>query len=308
MSAEVKVGIQLPTVDGFGCGYEELPPLVKAAEQVGFDSVWFGDHLRPNVPIVESIVAASVAAACSESVRIGFSVMLPALRQPVWWAKQLSSLQVVSKGRVELGIGVGGEVATEWELAGVPRRERGARTDMILEALPDLLEGRPARLGAPWNLEVPPMLPVAGMPPLWVGGRSEAALKRAVRFEAGWLALWADEARLAASTEMMSNWAAAMGKPVPRIAVGVMVHPTLDVEQGRLRTAEFMEAIYRIPFEQLSRWIVIGDEAAIAERVGALVRAGASTVIMIPAVRDCAEHIASLGAIADNLRKDLTNG
>ncbi|HEX9834265.1 MAG TPA: LLM class flavin-dependent oxidoreductase, partial [Mycobacterium sp.] len=249
MSAEVSVGIQLPTVDGFGRGYAELPPLVKAAEQVGFDSVWFGDHLRPNVPIVESIVAASVAAGCSETVRIGFSVMLPALRQPVWWAKQLSSLQVVSKGRVELGVGVGGEVAVEWELAGVPRSERGARTDTILEALPDLLEGRPARLGSPWNLDVPPMLPVAGMPPLWVGGRSEAALKRAVRFEAGWLALWADEARLAASTAAMSELAAAMRKPVPHTAVGVMVHPTQDVEEGRLRTAEFMEAIYRIPFE-----------------------------------------------------------
>ena len=263
MSAEVSVGLQLPTVDGFGSGYVELPPLVKAAEHEGFDSVWFGDHLRPNVPIVESIVAASVAAACSENLRIGFSVMIPALRQPVWWAKQLSSLQVVSKGRVELGVGVGGEVPTEWELAGVPRSERGSRTDTILEALPDLLEGRPARLGPPWDLEVPPMLPVAGMPPLWVGGRSEAALKRAVRFQAGWLALWADEERLSASSAVMSEWAATLGKPVPKMAVGVMVHPTRDAEEGRRRTAEFMEAIYRIPFEKLSRWVLVGDEREI---------------------------------------------
>jgi alkanesulfonate monooxygenase SsuD/methylene tetrahydromethanopterin reductase-like flavin-dependent oxidoreductase (luciferase family) len=307
VSEQVRIGVQLPTVDGFGCGYVELPPLVRSAEDEGFDSVWFGDHLVPNVPIVESIVAASVAAACSKQLRIGFSVMLPALRQPVWWAKQLSSLQAVSGGRIELGVGVGGEVLTEWELAGVPRSERAARTDTILEALPDLLEGRTATLGAPWDLEVPPLLPSAGMPPLWVGGRSEAALTRAVRFQAGWLGLWADEDRLALAAATMRGLAAAMGKPVPTTAVGVMVHPSRDVEEGRRRTAEFIEAIYRIPFQKLSKWVLVGDERTIAERLASLVAAGASTVVMIPAVRDCAEHMASLRVIADNLRKNVAN-
>lgn len=307
MSEGVSIGVQLPTVDGFGCGYPELPPLVRSAELEGFDSVWFGDHLLSNVPIVESIVAASVAAASSERLRIGFSVMLPALRHPVWWAKQLSSLQVVSGGRIELGVGVGGEVASEWELAGVPRSERGARTDAILTALPDLLEGRNALLGAPWNLDVPPLLPSAGMPPLWVGGRSDAALKRAVRFEAGWLALWADEDRLASSAKTMNELAAAAGKPSPRTAIGVLVHPTRDAEEGTRRTAEFMEAIYRIAFQKLSQWVLVGEERAIAQRLASLVRAGASTVVMIPAVRDCSEHMTSLGAIAEDLRKQVVS-
>jgi len=229
------------------------------------------------------------------------------LRHPVWWAKQLSSLQTVSGGRIELGVGVGGEVAGEWELAGVPRGERGRRTDAILAALPEMLDGRNARLDAPWNLDVPPLLPSAGMPPLWVGGRSEAALKRAVRFEAGWLALWADEDRLAASTKTMTELASAMEKPLPKTAVEVMVHPTQDTAEGARQTAEFMEAIYRIPFQKLSRWVLVGDERTIAERLASLVHAGASTVVMIPAVRDCSEYMTSLGAIAEDLRKRVVN-
>jgi acyl-CoA synthetase (AMP-forming)/AMP-acid ligase II len=121
------------------------------------------------------------------------------------------------------------------------------------------------------------------------------------------LRLWADEDRLASSAKTMNELAAAAGKPSLRTAVGVIVHPTRDPEEGTRRTAEFLEAIYRIAFQELSRWVLVGEERAIAQRLASLVRAGASTVVMIPAVQDCSEHMTSLGAIAEDLRKQAVS-
>lgn len=296
------VGIQIPTVDGHAHGYSDLRPMVRAAERVGFSSVWFGDHLLSNVPIVESVVAATTAAAVSEHVHVGFAVMLPALRHPVWLAKQLCSLQVVSGGRLELGIGVGGEIRAEWELAGVPIGERGRRTDRFLAALPQMMTGQSAVLGEPWNLTVPPLLPSAGMPPLWIGGRSEAALRRAVRSGAGWMGLWVDEARLIAANASMTEMAEELGVAAPVLGVQVMVHLGADKDAAESEVAQFMEAIYRIPYEKICKWVAVGDFETVVERVATLVNAGAQTVVLIPAMREFGTHIDDLGDIAAEVR------
>jgi len=295
-------GIQLPTVDGFGRGYLDIRPTVRSAEAVGLDSVWMGDHLVANAPILESVVAATTAAAVSERLRIGFAVMIAALRHPAWVGKQISSLQAVSGGRVEFGVGVGGEIAAEWAAAGVPVSERGRRTDALLTALPALLTGREATLGAPWNATVPPIHPHGPMPPLWVGGRAGAALRRAVRHRAGYMALWSDEQRLLRARGRMTELAAELDAPVPPMGIQVLVHPSEDPGHGRRELASFMESVYRIPFAKLSRYALTGGRDAIADGLSSLVDAGARTVVMIPAVRDYAPHMEALGAIADAAR------
>jgi alkanesulfonate monooxygenase SsuD/methylene tetrahydromethanopterin reductase-like flavin-dependent oxidoreductase (luciferase family) len=296
------VGIQLPTVDGFRRGYRDIRPTVRAAETVGLDSVWVGDHLIANAPIVESIVAATTAAAVSDRLRIGFAVMLAALRHPVWIGKQISSLQAVSGGRVELGIGVGGEISGEWEAAGVPIGERGRRTDTVLRALPDLVTGREATLGAPWDTTVPPMEPFGPMPALWIGGRSDVALRRAVTHCGGWMALWSDEERLRRAHARMSELAAEISAPVPEMGVQVLVHPSNDGADGESDIASFMEQVYRIPFARLSRYAVAGGHDAIIERLTSLVNAGARTIVLIPAVREYEPYMDDLGALAEGVR------
>jgi len=281
--------------------------MVRAAERVGFQSVWFGDHLLSNVPIVESVVAATTAAAVSEHVHVGFAVMLPALRHPVWLAKQLCSLQVVSGGRLELGIGVGGEIRAEWELAGVPIGERGRRTDRFLAALPQMMTGQTAALGEPWNLTVPPLLPAAGMPPLWIGGRSDAALRRAVRSGAGWMGLWVDKTRLIAANASMTAMAAELGVAVPAVGAQVMVHLGVDQEAAEREVALFMEAIYRIPYAKIRKWVAVGDFETVVERLVTLVNAGAQTVVLIPAMREFGAHIDELGAIASEVLRRSTS-
>ncbi len=144
------IGVSLPTTG------EDVPDVVEAArtaERAGFDSVWVGDHLADGRPILESTVALAAAAAVTERVRLGFGVLQLALRHPAWAAKQIGSLQTLSRGRLVLGVGAGGDTPLEWAAAGVPVAERGARTDRALAALPGP--------GPSW----PPAPPPAPRPP-----------------------------------------------------------------------------------------------------------------------------------------------
>jgi alkanesulfonate monooxygenase SsuD/methylene tetrahydromethanopterin reductase-like flavin-dependent oxidoreductase (luciferase family) len=116
-------------------------------------------------------------------------------------AKEFSSLDYVSGGRVILGVGVGGEGAKDFEAVGVPVRERGSRTDDAMRALRALFSGSGTYSGRFFSfqdIEIEPGPAQPGGPPLWVGGRSEAAIARAATLGDGWIPLWVSPERLAA--------------------------------------------------------------------------------------------------------------
>lgn len=271
-------GVQLPATDARATGAFPIREVAIGAEALGFDGVWVGDHLSFNSPVIESIVAASVAAGVTTRVRVGFGVLVAALRHPVWLAKQLSSLQVVSGDRIELGIGVGGEFAQEWQAAGVPISERGARTNEFLRALPALLDGKTVELGAPWETEVPPLEPAGAPIPLWVGGRSDIALRRAARFDAGWMGVWVDSARVEAARARLEELTATP----PRIGVQILVSADPSRKRAEEQLAHYVHGIYRLPLDRIGPYVASGTPDDIAERLATLRDAGASTLILMP--------------------------
>lgn len=138
-----RFGVLLPTFDPMHTG--KVPPVVRAArlaEDLGFDAAWVGDHLWGHAPWLDSTVSLAAAAAVTERLKLGFSVMLLALRSPTWAAKQIQTLDALSGGRLTVGVGVGGEYPEEFEAAGVPIEKRGKRLDEAMSVLPDLLLGR----------------------------------------------------------------------------------------------------------------------------------------------------------------------
>ena len=140
------VGVFLPTLTAPGAAPVDVVAAAQHAEQLGFESVWAIDQLvaGTGAPLVDSVVALSAAAGSTHRIRLGFGVMILPLRPVVWVAKQVASLQAVSGDRVLLGVGVGGDRhELSWRTAGVPRRQRGARTDRALDVLPSLLRGEP---------------------------------------------------------------------------------------------------------------------------------------------------------------------
>jgi alkanesulfonate monooxygenase SsuD/methylene tetrahydromethanopterin reductase-like flavin-dependent oxidoreductase (luciferase family) len=277
----IEIGVSLPVfLARTGGAVPDLAGVARHAEQVGLDAVWCGDHLTTDAPLIDSTVALSVATAVTERVRLGFAVMLLALRQPAWAAKQIASLQLVSGNRVVLGVGVGGQWPAEWAAGGVALAGRGRRTDAILAALPGLLAGEPARLTTePGEPEVT-LAPGVPMPPVWAGGMSEAALRRAVRFGQGWLGSMLAPDQLAGHAGKLAELAAAAGVATPEVGMIVFASlSTRDTVSGD-GFAGYLTKTYGLPPEQAARVVVAGTPARLAERLDEYSKAGASRVVV----------------------------
>jgi len=200
------IGAKLPASGPLHAGIAEH---AAALERAGFDSLWVSDHIvmprtiasrypfaadgratfPTDTPFVDALIALAVAAGVTSRVRLGTAALVLPQRNPVLVAKQAASVDVVSGGRLELGIGVGW-LAEEFEALDVPFERRGERTDEWISLLRDCWTGTPpARSGAFYSLpEGVLCLPTpAHEIPLLVGGHSPPALRRA-RAAGGWLA------------------------------------------------------------------------------------------------------------------------
>jgi alkanesulfonate monooxygenase SsuD/methylene tetrahydromethanopterin reductase-like flavin-dependent oxidoreductase (luciferase family) len=266
-------GVLLPTFDPLRAG--EAPRVVEAArlaERLGFDSLWAGDHLACPAPVLDSVTCLAAAAAVTERIGLGLSVMLLGLRPPAWAAKQLATLDALSGGgRLRLGVGVGGEFPEEFAAAGVPLRERGARLDAALEALPGLLCGG--------DVLEPAM---AAPPPILVGGRSEAALRRAARFGDAWLPMWLSPASIARRAERLAELAAAHGRPRPALGLLIGVHVDADVARARREATAHLQGLYRMGLEPVERWTALGDAEAVADQLDAHLGVGVEEIVLMP--------------------------
>lgn len=279
------VGVMLPVSDPMGQGTADFAVAAELLEQIGVDSVWAGDHLSFHVPIVDPTVVLATAAAATERVALGYGVMLLALREPAWAAKQVGSLQAVSRGRVVLGIGVGGENPAEWDAVGVPTSERAARTDAVLEVLPDLLAGLPVRIPHPVDRDIPEVLPAAGAPPIWIGGRSDLALQRVARYGTGWLGIWSDSERVVRTKSLLMALAEDSGRPHPAIGQVVFCRVTATAS-GQEEARSFVSSQYKLPFERVERYVAMGTKEHVTDRLGRLAEAGVDQFVLFPAATD----------------------
>jgi probable F420-dependent oxidoreductase len=204
----MRVGVALPTV-GLDHSADLLLPVAEAAERLGFDSVWATDHalmsyeresqypcghsgteiaLNPGIGWLEPLSALSFVAARTERVGLGTSVLVLPYRNPVLVASQAATLHLLSGDRLILGVGAGW-MREEFKALGLDPAERGARTDEYLAVLRTLWRDDPASFeGRFVSFEdvVLGLPPRDSAPPLWVGGNTRAALRRALRHGDGW--------------------------------------------------------------------------------------------------------------------------
>jgi alkanesulfonate monooxygenase SsuD/methylene tetrahydromethanopterin reductase-like flavin-dependent oxidoreductase (luciferase family) len=296
-------GLMLPSFDPYRQGAWPLLEAAERAERLGFDSGWVGDHLQYHPPTLEPYGALCAAAARTSRLRLGFAVMLLALRSPVWVAKQLATLEALAPGRIVFGAGVGGESPAEFEAAGVPLQERGRRVDEALEIVGRLLEGGPLDHRGPlFTVRTPGLEPVPGRRlPLVVGGRSEAAQARAARVADAWLAVWLSPERVGEGRDRIAALAAAAGRPAPETLVMVFVHLGHSRERARADVDTLMRGQYGLPLERLERWCLIGDAETVAEGLAAHRAAGATGFVLHPACPDPLSQLEPLAAVRELL-------
>jgi alkanesulfonate monooxygenase SsuD/methylene tetrahydromethanopterin reductase-like flavin-dependent oxidoreductase (luciferase family) len=299
------IGVFLPTMSERDRALPDVIAAARHAEDLGFESVWAVDQLvaGTGVPFVDSTVALAAAAGATSRIRLGFGVMILPLRPAVWAAKQVASLQQVSGGRVLFGVGVGGDRhALSWNAAGVPRAERGRRTDAALAVLPDLIAGKAVDVdGATVQLA-----PGVAVPPILVGGVADAALARTAIHADGWFAMPLPPAQIAGFAERLAMLAAERGRPAPAVTGSAIValagdpaRPGLD---ELIRRVSDPDGMFGMPAEAVADVVLTGGPAALAEHLGALHAAGAERVVVTVAAGDwlrqadlLAEAAASLG-------------
>jgi probable F420-dependent oxidoreductase len=284
-----------------------VPPVVEAArqaEELGFDGAWVGDHLWGHAPWLDSTVALASAAAVTERLQLGFSVMLIALRPPAWAAKQIQSIDALSGGRLTLGVGVGGEYPEEFEAAGVPVHERGKRVDQTLEVLPDLLLGRRVDYdGDALSVHANPLAPaMPSLPRILIGGRGDVALRRVVRVGDGWLPMWLSPEELSERGGRLRELAAASGRPEPSVTLLILVHVDDDLERSRREAAEHLEGQYKLPLHVVERWAALGPPEHVAEQLQPYIDVGVNELILMTLGRAPLVQYERLAEVCEMLR------
>jgi len=267
------------------------------AEALGYDSVWVGDHLLWYTPSPDPAVVLGAIAARTNRVRMGTAVMLAALRPPVVMAKQAVTLDHLSGGRFVLGVGAGGENPLEFENAGVDVHERGGRLDETLQLLRLLwtqprvdFAGRYYRLREA-RFDLPPLTP--GGPPIWVGGRAPAALRRAGRFGDGWLAFVVTPERFRDSWQTVQEHARAAGRDTEALTPALQLWCQFDADRDAARAiiAPAIEAMYRVPYARFERYCVVGNTEDWLRGLGGYVEAGVRHFNLVFAGGDVATQL-----------------
>src|SRR5262245_49230978 len=190
-TARTPCGIAIPQSAGnLPVQVSFLQDFLRRAEASGYDSLWVQEQIISDAPILEPVTLLTYAAALTTKLRLGTSVLLTVIRNPVQLAKSLSSLDHLSQGRLIVGVGIGGPHVPE-AVFGISSERRARRFVEGLQVLKALwTQPRATIKGDFWQFENVPMEPKPLQqphPPLWFGARDPIALKRAVRHGNGWM-------------------------------------------------------------------------------------------------------------------------
>ena len=190
---------------------------VDMCEAGGVDSLWQTDRLLSRDPMLECMTAIAAQAGRTRRIKFGMNVISLALRDPVLVAKQCATIDVLSEGRLLPAFGIGSPRAPEWAALHVDTRTRGRKTDEGLEIIRRLWREDEVRFeGVHYHLTGASIAPKPVQPdlPMWIGGSSEAAIRRTARFGTGWQAGAETPAQVAPVIAGIRAAAAAEGRAI----------------------------------------------------------------------------------------------
>ena len=270
-----------PTID-------EMQALVRLVDDCGYDSLWVGDHIAFAVAIFDPLLQLAQAAVISRRLKLGTNVYLVPLRHPVPVAKQAATLDHLSEGRLIFGVGIGGEFPKEFEACGVPLGERGARLTAAIPLLRQLWSGEPVSYGgrdfggfAEVSMQPPARQP--GGPPIWVGGRADAALARAGRLADGWISYVVTPETYRDGLGKIAAAAEAAGRKIEHFGTGHLLFARLDETYDKAldAAAATLSNRYAMDFRRAAeRYAALGRPEQVAARIRAFHEAGVRHLVL----------------------------
>ena len=271
------------------------------AEELGFESAWTQESTLGVSPQFSPIEAMTYAAACTERMRLGCVVFVSTLHSPVHLAKSLSTLDQLSRGRIEVGVGTGGR-GRPFAAFGVDPHRYVARFTEGVKLMKALwTEPRVTFDGEFWQLENAPMEPKPFQKPyprLWFGGASEPALRRAVRMGDGFFGAGSSPtAMFAEQVEIVRTALAEAGRPADGFPIAKRVYIGIDedAEHARTRMNAALEAIYGHRVPAIEAAAITGTTADCTREVNQVAAAGAE-LILFTALFDQREQMEQLAA------------
>ena len=246
-----------------------------------------------------------VAAGATEKIRILSSILLVPFYHPVVLARMTASLDIASSGRLTLGVGVGGEFPVEFEAAGLKVKQRGRRTNECLEVLLRLWQGeRVDYEGCHFQLNGASINPPPAQkphPPIWVSGRRDAAMLRAVRFGDGWMPYFYSPERYQVSVTKINQFAQESGRDLTDFQWAqfsyISIYPT-EEEAANVAARELGgQYLYGGEFINIVRnYCVLGPVDRCISRLQEYIDAGARHIIfsVVCAPEDRTRHIETI--------------
>lgn len=282
--------------------------LARRVEALGYDSIWTGDHVSFHGPIYESLTLLAAYASITERIKLGTAVYLLALRQPTIAAKISATVDALSSGRLIFGVGVGGENPKEFEASGIPHAERGARVTEGIEVVRALWRDTPASFHGRFThfdgVSIDPKPAQRPGPPIWLGGRSDAALARAGRQGDGWVSYVVQPERYRQSLDKIRAAADAAGRSMDGFVAAHLAFITVgrDHERAERQWIERLSRRYAQDWTPMAKkYGIIGTPEQCAEQLARFVDAGCTYVLMNPIITDPDEERAQLEVIASEV-------
>jgi probable F420-dependent oxidoreductase len=282
---KIRIGISL----GDGALDSESPDslleFIDDCERWDIDSVWVSDRIAAPRPTLDPVVFMAYLASRMRNMKFGTSALVLPTRHPVVLAKQLATLDFLCKGRLLLVVGIGGDDSRDFEATGVRKEERGKRGDEAIVLMKKLwTEEHVTFEGQFYSVRDLTLLPrpyQKGGPPVWVGGRSKAAFRRAGRLADGWLVSSVTPSEVAAGIESIRNHAAEVGREIPEDHYGVLVPYAFanDREEALKIAGPSIRRRQDIPPSDYS---ALGTPDQVRRKIQEYIDAGATKFVMRP--------------------------
>lgn len=284
----MRIGLALAASTDFST----IPGLAKQAEAAGFDLIASGEHVFFHEAVPNGLIALAAAAGATERIRLLSALtLLPTYPAPLA-AKMVATLDGVSGGRFEFGVGVGGEYPAEIRACGVDPKTRGAYTDEALEIITALFTGEPVTYNGRFctvegdRLNPPPVQRPG--PPIWVGGRKPAAFRRAGRFADVWMPYLMEPHQVADSLSAAREQAVEAGRKPDAIsgAYFAWCNVGTDGDAAEKSGIEFLSRAYNQDMGRVAdRYLVLGTPQRLVERLSEYHAGGVETVVIALACR-----------------------
>ena len=298
-AGRVPVGIAMPQFFQEGpTDMELLRRWVARAEELDFESLWTQEDITGDDPSLEPLTQLSYVAALTTQARLGVSVMVAPLRNPVQLAKALGSLDQMSHGRLTVGVGIGGR-QNMYPAFGLTTDRRARRFVELLDVMKALwTEPQATYEGQFWQLDGVPMEPKPVQkphPPLWFGGRHPDALRRAVRHGDGWMGAGSSTtATFLECVQQLNTFLEEAGRDPATFPISKRVYLAVDDNEKRAEeriTTWFDNRYHNAPLgAEVSVW---GSAAQCAEKLAEIVDGGAEMLMLNP-MFDHMEHLEQL--------------